>query len=154
MKILYLSKMFMATKNNIHKFPRKQLVIRLIFLAIYLLILSYLYYFLVESGSNPAITILIILFLLLLTIGLLFRKKGKSLYSKIFPDKKKIVPSFEKSNLESQKKEVEQTVRRIHRPINLSTKYYKPIVLKCKNCGNMIPNFVKQCPFCNKKVKY
>lgn len=153
MKIQYLSKNFMATENNVNRYPRKRFVIRIVFLVIYLLILGYLYYILVESGSDPVITILIIIFILLMTIGLLFRKKGKSLYSKMFPDKRR-EPPFETSSSISQKKEIEQTQRRIRRPIRLSTKYYKPIVLKCRNCGNIIPNFVKQCPFCNKNVKY
>ena len=152
MKIRYLSKNFMATGNNGKQFHRKKFVIRLLLLVIYILILSYLYYILVESGSNPIITILIILFIILMTIGLLFRKSSRSLYSKMFPDKRRD-RLFEKSSSISQNKEIEQTQRKIHRPIRLSTKYYKPIVLKCRNCGNIIPNFVKQCPFCNKNVK-
>ena len=25
-------------------------------------------------------------------------------------------------------------------------------IKKCKNCGNIVPNFVKKCPFCNKTI--
>jgi len=151
MKIWYS---IMPTEVNPNQTTRNQYYIRFLFLFIYIIALLYLYYILVESGSNPIITILLIIFLFLLIVGILFRRKSKSLYSKMFPEKRK-EHLFEKSTLPTEKKrESEQAQPKIIKPISLNTKYRKPIVLKCRNCGNLIPNFVKQCPFCNKKVKF
>jgi hypothetical protein len=144
----------MAFAVNPNQTTQKQYYIRFLFLFIYIFTLLYLYYILVESGSNPIITILLIIFLFLLIAGILFRRKSKSLYSKMFPEKRK-EHLFEKRTIPKEKKiESEQTQPKIIKPISLRTKYHKPIVLKCRNCGNLIPNFVKQCPFCNKKVKF
>ncbi|MFX0083429.1 MAG: hypothetical protein ACFE94_16910 [Candidatus Hodarchaeota archaeon] len=135
---------------------RKVLIIRLLILISYLLILLFFFYFLTKFGANPFIVLILLLFTFLITIGPFFRRGKRSLYSRMFPNRKR------KSSLEGGQKEKDRRIKRkfeqaepkIYKKVNLEINYRKPIVLKCGNCGNTIPNFVKKCPFCNKQVSY
>ena len=74
----------------------------------------------------------------------------------MFPNRKR------KSSLESkqnrkrfeEKKKIEIRDPKVFKKISLDFDYRKPIIFKCENCGNTIPNFVKKCPFCNKQITY
>ena len=153
MKIHYFNKISMVNENKNRQIPRKQIYMRVAFLAICFFLLLYLYYIFVESGANPFLTVFILLFISMLILGLFFRKNSRSLYSRMFPVRKKTHVS-EKTYRVIEETEIESAQPKIFKPIKLNTKYYKPIVSKCNNCGNLLPNFVKQCPFCNKKVKF
>ena len=136
------------------KITRKKLITQMIILAIYLCILIYFSYLFIEFGINPIIITLLIVFIFLTTIGPFLRRKNKSLYSRMFPDRKK------KNNLSYKKKkittiserDVKQTQLKIIKSIDLSHSYRKPIINKCENCGNIVPNFVKTCPFCKRQL--
>jgi len=68
----------------------------------------------------------------------------------MFPGTKKA-----STNNQSRIKEVEQVNKsesKIPEPMSLEFEYRKPLIEKCKNCGNIVPNFVKKCPFCNESV--
>jgi uncharacterized OB-fold protein len=74
----------------------------------------------------------------------------------MFPDRKR------KPKLDYQKPKIpvtkhktsQQSQPKIFKPIDLEFKYKKPLIKKCENCGNIVPNFVKKCPFCNNQVIY
>ena len=36
--------------------------------------------------------------------------------------------------------------------IDIRSKYRKPLVRKCSNCGIMVPGFVKKCPNCGERI--
>jgi hypothetical protein len=135
---------------------RKVIIVRLILLVIYLLMLVYFFYLLTNFGANPFIIFILLLFTFLITIGPFFRRGKRSLYSRMFPDRKTKTSSGidqKKEDFRSKRKD-DQVETKIFKKINLEVKYHKPIVLKCEACGNTIPNFVKKCPFCNKQITY
>ncbi len=134
----------------------KKLILRFIFIIVYIFILLFLYSLLVEYGTNPVIILSLLLLIFLVTIGPLFLKRRKSIYSGLFPDK------MQTRHLKRQKKkrsfvrrpEPEQPQPRIHRAINLDFEFSRPIISKCEKCGNIVPSFVKKCPFCGKQLVY
>jgi len=135
---------------------RKVIIVRLLILVSYLLILLYFFYLLTTFGVNPFIIFILLLFTFLITIGPFFRRSKRSLYSRMFPDRKRkaSLENEQKEKVFKNKRKFEQAEPKIFKKINLEFKYRKPIVLKCENCGNIIPNFVKKCPFCNKQIAY
>jgi flagellar basal body-associated protein FliL len=146
------------TDENNKKTERtgKKIGLRLVLLIITLIILSYVYYLFIEFGTYPIIALIVVLFIFLVTLGLTFRRNKKSLYSRMFPDKKRKT-SFNKSTSEkeiNEEKEFKQLQPRVIKPVNLEFNYHKHIILKCERCGNIIPNFVKKCPFCKKTISY
>jgi len=137
----------MESKKN--KNSRKIIVIRLIGIILYLAVFIYLYYFLFTLGFNPVIISFLLLFIILATLGLFFKTKKKKLYSRMFPEKKN---GQIRKEQKTKQKELQNQEIKIPKPINLELEYRKPLIDKCKYCGNLIPNFVKKCPFCNKKI--
>jgi len=137
----------MESKKN--KNSRKVIVIRLIGIIVYSAVSIYLYYFLFTLGFNPVIISILLLFIILATIGLFFRTKKKKLYSRMFPKNKN--EQIRKKQIVKQKEFQNQEIK-IPKPVNLELEYRKPLIGKCKYCGNIVPNFVKKCPFCNKKI--
>ncbi|MFX1377314.1 MAG: hypothetical protein ACFFA0_16060 [Promethearchaeota archaeon] len=126
----------------------KVIIVRFLLIAIYLIVLVYFVYLLINFGANLFIIIIILIFTILITISLLYRRNKKSLYSKMFPDRKR------KSSLEEKPKKIVQVQPKIFKKVDLEFNYRKPIIFKCENCGNTIPNFVKKCPFCGKQISY
>lgn len=137
----------MESKKN--KNSRKNIVIKLIGIILYSVVFIYLFYFLVTLGFNPVIISILLLFIILTTLGLFFRTKKKRLYSRMFPENKN--GQIRKEQIIKQK-EVQNQEIKIPKPFNLELEYRKPLIDKCKYCGNIVPNFVKKCPFCNKKI--
>lgn len=135
---------------------KKKLIIWLVIFAIYLGIMIYLYFFLIHLGTHPFITTLLFIFILLVTISPFLRKNKRSLYARMFPNRKrKSTSEYQKKSITTQyEEEMRQVQPKIPRSVNLDFRYRKPIINKCENCGNIIPNFVKKCPFCNVQVKY
>lgn len=135
---------------------RKVVISRILLLIGYLLILLYFFYLLTKFGANPFIIFILLLFTFLITIGPFFSRNKRSLYSRMFPDRKRR-SSFENEQKEKvfkNKRKFEQAEPKIFKKISLEFNYRKPIIFKCENCGNTIPNFVKKCPFCNKQIAY
>jgi hypothetical protein len=67
----------------------------------------------------------------------------------MFPEKKSNQINKKK---QINQKEIQKQEIKIPKPVNLELEYRKPLISKCKYCGNIIPNFVKKCPFCNKNI--
>ncbi len=140
----------MTFENNKDKVLRKRLILKLVGLAIYLAFFFYLFYLLVTSGLNPLIVSILLIFIILVTISPFFRRNKQGLYSRMFSGVKK-VPHPVKL-LKTETEEIHISEPKIPEPVNLEFKYRKPLIEKCKNCGNIVPNFVKKCPFCNKTI--
>ena len=139
------------TKKEIN---RKKLIVRLIMLVIYLIILLYFYYLFYNFGANPFVIILLIVFIFLATIGPFLRKNKRSLYSRMFPDRRRkpTINYQRKRRPITKQKELKQTQPKIFKSVDLNFIYRKPIIKKCENCRNIVPSFVKTCPFCKKQI--
>jgi len=104
---------------------RKGLILRLIVIISYLVVLLYLYYL-----------------------------RG-SLYSRMFPERKKRPVQYKERRKRKPitEKEPRQIQPKIFQAIDLEFEYRKPLISNCENCGNILPNFVKKkCPFCGEQV--
>jgi len=146
----------MSNEEIQNRLNRKKLIIRSIILVAYLSILLYFYFLFLEFGINPLIITLLVAFVFLTTIGPFLRRNKRSLYSRMFPDRRrKIKINNQKSQISSKRKKgLQPSQTKIFKPINLDFKYRKPIIKKCENCGNIVPNFVDTCPFCKNQIIY
>ncbi len=134
---------------------KKRVILKIFFLTVNILIILFLYFLLTEFGANPYIILLILLFVFLTFAGPLLRSKGKSFYSKMYPDKKEILKERAQRRREEYEKRDEMKrikLRQLNR-INLDFKYSEPIIRNCDNCGMIMAKFVKKCPVCGKEVK-
>jgi hypothetical protein len=142
-----------VTENNNKEITRKKLTRRLIFIVVYLSILIFLYFFLIDLGINPLGLFIVFVFLYIISIGPLFRQNKRTLYSRLYPDRKR-TSSMSQQKIKTAPKKIRQPQPKIFRPVSLDASYNKPLVLKCEKCRNTIPNFVKRCPFCNRQIRY
>ncbi len=145
----------MSNGNKKKEISRKGFILRLIVLISYLLVLLYLYYLFVEFGSNPFIVIILLSFVFLITIGPFLGKKRRSLYSRMFPERKKrpVQSKERRKRRPIIEKELKQIQPKIFQAIDLEFEYREPLISNCENCGNILPNFVKKkCPFCGEQV--
>jgi len=141
----------MANNSIENEYVTKRSKIRIILLVFYFLILLFLYFYLIDLNFNPTIVILLLSFLLLFGIGLFLKQTKGSLYSRMFPEKKP-KSSINKQQKMIREKDEKRYQQRIPKYINLNSQYHKPLIQKCQGCGNILPNFVKKCPFCNKQI--
>jgi len=135
------------------------LILRVIFSVISLLILLYLFYLFFEFGANPILIIFILLFTILLFLGPIYKKDKKTLYSKIFPDKKTQLEALKRQYTSVQKQQSQEDEPRYYEKrkiplINLEVKYHKQLLSKCENCGFLIVSSAKKCPKCGKSIKH
>lgn len=145
----------MSKDNKKKKISNKGLILRFTILISYILVLLYLYFIIIEFGSHPLVAIFLLVFIFLVTLGPFLRKKRGSLYSRMFPDRKKhpIYERERKKRIPITKKEPKQIQPKIFPTIDLEYEYRKPIISDCENCGNILPNFIKnKCPFCGEQI--
>ena len=127
---------------------------RVVFLIIYMIVLIYLFFIFINIGVNPIIAFLILVFLFIVVIGPVFSGLSKSLYSRMFINKKKKERGGYqqyKENLKKESKKSEYKPRKI-RPVNLDINYRKPLIAKCSYCGMTVAGFVKKCPKCGELI--
>jgi len=125
---------------------------KIILLIIYLCVVVFLFYILFEIGINPIIIFLLLGFMSLIVIGSFFvQKKKNSIYSKLYPDKKrkKIQRPPRKLDLKIEA-DSETLAQKKFRDVNLNFKYRKSLINKCENCGMIITGYKKNCPTCGK----
>lgn len=144
----------MSNEEIQNRLNRKKLIIRSIILVAYLSILLYFYFLLLEFGINPLIITLLVVFVFLTTIGPFLRRNKRSLYSRMFPDRRRKIKINNQKAQIKRKKGLQQSQTKIFKPVNLDFKYRKSIIKKCENCGNIVPNFVDTCPFCKHQIIY
>jgi len=107
-----------------------------------------------EFETNPLLIILIIGFVLLLFVGSFFReKKQSSLYSKMFPDKKKRSQDFHRKLELKIERTPEKPAQKDFKEVNLNFKYRKSLINKCENCGMLITSYRKNCPTCGQEIE-
>ncbi|MHA2037241.1 MAG: hypothetical protein ACW98X_12450 [Promethearchaeota archaeon] len=73
----------------------------------------------------------------------------------MFPDRKKrsIYERERRKRTPVIKKVPKQIQPKVFQAIDLEFEYRKPLISDCENCGNILPNFVKdKCPFCGEQV--
>lgn len=127
---------------------RNKIVFSFVLMMVNLIIILYLYYLLTTVGVNFIIIFLIIFFAILMFIGPVVRGKRKTLYAKMFPEKRpgrsQRHPTMEEFKVEKPK-EVKN--------VNLDFKYQEPLIRKCKKCKMIVPKFTKKCPLCGEIIK-
>ena len=125
---------------------------KIILLIIYLFVVVFLFYILLETGINPVIIFLLLGFLSLLVIGSFFIKKKKdSIYSKLYPDKKRNRIQRPPRKLELKIEADSETLRlKRFRAIDLNFKHRKTLINKCENCGMLITGYKRNCPTCGR----
>ncbi|NVM45152.1 MAG: zinc ribbon domain-containing protein [Candidatus Lokiarchaeota archaeon] len=129
---------------------------RVILLSIvYLIALVFAFIVMLNFGVDPFIIIILLAFISLLILGsILKRRKQKSLYSKLYPDKKQITIQRPTRKLElTIKEEQEAPIDKKFREVNLNFKYRKSLINKCENCGMIITSHKKKCPICGKALE-
>ena len=143
-------------ENNNKELTYKKLILTSIFLFVNILILLFLFSLYFKFVATPIIIFLIFLFAFLMLFTPFLRRKRKSLYSRIFPDKKNAKEmqrrqkQFIRTRVEPnlpQQKEIKSVDLKI-RPIGRT----KQLIKKCPNCGMILGSFVKKCPACGKSV--
>ena len=131
----------------------KRILFKFIILIIFLSVLIIFYTLLTRAGANPIVVLTVLMFVFLIVIGPFLKRRKKSLYSRMFPDKKKRVALNAQRRRDKFKIEIpKQTQPKVFKHISLDFKYTTPLIGKCENCRNILPNFVKKCPFCGKQV--
>lgn len=135
---------------------RKRIIVQSCVLLIYLAVLFYLYFLLVEFGSNFIIVLLILIFTFLMFAGPIFKRRKKSLYSRMFPEKYR-EGSPDDPRFKRQRSPVigykEKFKPKTFKSIDFDSEYKKPLLRKCQNCGMLVPRFADKCPVCGKIVK-
>ncbi|TFG21771.1 MAG: hypothetical protein EU529_12610 [Promethearchaeota archaeon] len=148
--------MTIIEENNNKELTYKKLILTSIFLFVNILILLFLFSLYFKFGATPIIIFLIFLFAFLMLFTPFLRRKRKSLYSRIFPDKKNAKEmqrrqkEFIRTRVEPnlpQQKEIKSVDLKI-RPIGRT----KQLIKKCPNCGMILGSFVKKCPACGKSI--
>jgi len=66
----------------------KRILFKFIILVIYLSVLIIFYTFLIRYGANPFVVVTVLVFVFLISVGPFLKRRKKSLYSRMFPDKK------------------------------------------------------------------
>jgi len=145
----------MATENKKEISSEKGISLKILLIIISLIVIIYLFIILMEFEINPLFIILILGFVLLLFIGFYFRKtKQKSIYSKMYPDKKKRRSQDFHRKLELKiETEPEKPVQKKFKEVNLDFKYRKSLINKCENCGMIITSNSKYCPKCGQALE-
>ena len=116
----------------------RSLMIRSIIFILYIALLFLLYFILTNSGMEPFLTFLLLLFFLLIMIGPIFYGFTRPYYYRLFPRKKTEWTERKPTNTKS----------KLPKPYSTELKFRKPLIRKCPSCGMTIANFVKKCPQC------
>ena len=129
---------------------------RVIFLSIiYVIAMVFVFIVMLNFGVDSFLIIILLAFISLIILGsILKRRKQKSLYSKLYPDKKPGMERRPTRKLElTIKAEQEAPEEKKFREVNLNFKYRKSLINKCENCGMIITSHKKNCPICGKTIE-
>ncbi len=142
-------------EKNTDKERKARKFLRILLLIIFLSFMIFLYIFLVNLRVNPFLIILILAFVFLIAIGSFFMKRRKkSMYSELFPDKKRKVNQRPPRKIEMKiRAEPEDFEKTKFREVNLDFKYQKTLINKCENCGMIITSYKKHCPICGNSIE-
>jgi len=130
--------------------------VRVLFLSIvYVIAMVVVFIVMLNFGVNPFIIIILLAFISLTILGsILKRRKQKSMYSKLYPDKKQVTIQRPARKLElTIKPEQKAPEEKKFREVNLNFKYRKSLINKCENCGMIITSHKKNCPICGKTIE-
>ena len=128
----------------------KRDLIKVISIVVFLIFLYELYNFLMNLGASLLLALIIMLFPTLVFIGVLVRDKSKPFLS-IFSKNKNNSKDSSKEDFLSVYEKYHPQQRRVD-VVNIQSKYRKPIIRKCPNCGIIVPGFAKKCPNCGESI--
>ncbi|MFX1441906.1 MAG: hypothetical protein ACFFHV_00705 [Promethearchaeota archaeon] len=128
----------------------KRNLIKVISIIVFIIFLYELYTVLMNLGASLLLALLIMLFPTLVFIGVLVRDKSKPFFS-MFKKNKNNSKNTSKEDFLSVYEKYHPQQRRID-TINIQSKYRKPIIRKCSNCGIIVPGFAKKCPNCGENI--
>jgi hypothetical protein len=140
----------MTTEStDVKKKSWKRNLIKGISIIVYIILLYELYNILRNLGASILLALLIMLFPTLVFIGLLLKDKNVSFFSRY----KRSINNKDtsKDDFLNEYEKYHPQKRRIDY-IDIRSKYRKPLVRKCSNCGIMVPGFVKKCPNCGERI--
>jgi small-conductance mechanosensitive channel len=126
-------------KSKVSIFNKKQQISLLVLTIILLSLLIYL----ILSGTNFLVSILVISFLFLFFFGLIYKSNEISLSSYLPSSREKPESSRKKSKKQYK---VETLIR--DTPESLDFTYHRPLIRKCPNCGLILTRSAKKCPNC------
>jgi hypothetical protein len=143
----------MTNETESNKSGPKRILLKFIVLIIYISVLIVFYNLLNNIGANPFIVVIVLVFVFLISIGPFLKRRKKSLYSRMFPDKKKRMALNTQRRRDNFKIKIpKQPQPKVFKNISLDFNYTTPLIGKCENCRNILPKFVKKCPFCGKQA--
>lgn len=137
--------------TDIKKKSWKRNLIKIISVIVYIIFLYELYNILRNFGASLLLALLIMLFPTLVFIGVLVKDKNVSFFSRYKRNRNNSTKDTSKEDFLNEYDKYHPQKRRIDY-INIQSKYRKPIVRKCWNCGIMVPGFVKKCPNCGERI--
>ncbi|MBD3215782.1 MAG: hypothetical protein GF311_24440 [Candidatus Lokiarchaeota archaeon] len=126
-------------KSKVSIFNRKKQISLVVLTIILLILLLYL----ILSGTNFLVSILVISFLFLFFFGLIYKSDEISLSSYLPSSREKSESSRKKSKKQYK---VETPIR--DTPESLDFSYHRPLIRKCPNCGMILTRSAKKCPNC------
>ena len=137
--------------TDIKKKSWKRNLIKIISVIVYIIFLYELYNILRNFGASLLLALLIMLFPTLVFIGVLVKDKNVSFFSRYKRNRNNSTKDTSKEDFLNEYDKYHPQKRRIDY-INIQSKYRKPLVRKCPNCGIMVPGFVKKCPNCGERI--
>ncbi|MBY8987992.1 MAG: hypothetical protein KGD61_06020 [Candidatus Lokiarchaeota archaeon] len=133
------------------KLHQRGKIVKIVILIIYLVFAIILFYVLYINGINLVIILLLLGFISLIFLGSFFRQRKKSIYSELYPDKKRNKIQRPPRKLELKiENDSEKLVQTKLRNVSLNFNYRKSLINKCENCGMLITGYKKKCPTCGK----
>jgi len=119
--------------------PKKLLPFRIAIIILYFIILTITLIVLIDVNAEIHVIGLIVLFLTLLFLGIILKRRKSILSVRLlYGDKEK---------LKQRKKDPKKD-----KIISLDYTYHKPLIRKCSNCGTIVPTFAKKCPVCGEEI--
>jgi small-conductance mechanosensitive channel len=126
-------------KSKISMTSKKKQISLIVLTIILLTLLIYM----VLSGTNFLVSILVIIFLFLFFFGLIYKSNEISLSSYLPSSREKPESSRKKSKKQYK---IETPKRDIPKSLNFT--YHQPLIRKCPNCGMILTRSANKCPNC------
>lgn len=120
----------------------------------YIIAVIVLFIVMLIFGINPYLVVIILIFISLIFLGsILKRRKQKSLYSKLYPEKDQDLSQRPQRKFELTIKPEKGPLEKKFREVNLDYTYRKSLINKCENCGMIITGYNTKCPGCGKAIE-
>ena len=143
----------MKDENNTDLTEKKKFRVLPLFIG-YIIAVIVLFIAMLIFGINLYIIVIILIFISLIFLGSIFkRRKQKSLYSQLYPEKSQDLSQRPKRKFELTIKAEKEPLEKKFREVNLDYTYRKSLINKCENCGMIITGYTTNCPGCGKAIE-